>query len=117
RRVTMTRPTVVLLGTLDTKGGEYEFVRERLHAAGVDTVVVDAGVLGEPAFLPDVAREEVSAAGEADLSALRRAGDRGAAVTAMAAGAAAVVDRLRRDGRCDGALALGGTGGTSLASH
>lgn len=113
----MTRPTVVLLGTLDTKGGEYEFVRERLHAAGVDTVVVDAGVLGEPAFLPDVAREEVSAAGEADLSALRRAGDRGAAVTAMAAGAAAVVDRLRRDGRCDGALALGGTGGTSLASH
>ena len=28
-------PTVVLIGTLDSKGAEYGFVRERLHAAGI----------------------------------------------------------------------------------
>ncbi len=31
--------TVVLLGTLDTKGNEYEYLRERVRAAGVERVV------------------------------------------------------------------------------
>lgn len=109
-------PSVVLLGTLDTKGDEYRFVRDRLVAAGLTVVVVDAGVLGSPTLTADVPREEVAAAADADLDALRDAGDRGAAVTAMAAGATAVVRRLYAEGRCDGALALGGTGGTSIAA-
>ncbi len=109
-------PSVVLLGTLDTKGDEYGFVRDRLVAAGLTVVVVDAGVLGSPGLTADVPREDVAAAAGADLAALRDAGDRGAAVTAMAAGAAAVVRRLYDEGRCDGALALGGTGGTSIAA-
>ncbi|MFG1627617.1 Tm-1-like ATP-binding domain-containing protein [Kribbella sp. NPDC049227] len=109
-------PSVVLLGTLDTKGDEYAFVRDRLIAAGLTVVVVDAGVLGTPGLTADVTRDEVAAAADVDLTALRDAGDRGAAVTAMAAGAASVVRRLYDEGRCDGALALGGTGGTSIAA-
>jgi len=110
-------PSVVLLGTLDTKGDEYAFVRDRLVAAGLTVVVVDAGVLGSPGLTADISREDVAAAANADLAGLRDAGDRGAAVTAMAAGAAAVVRRLYDEGRCDGALALGGTGGTSIAAE
>ena len=49
--------TVVLVGTLDTKGIEYGFLRDRLREAGVDVVLVDAGVLGEPLVEPDVTRE------------------------------------------------------------
>src|SRR5687768_3562247 len=98
-------PSVVLLGTLDTKGAEYAFVRDRLQASGLTVVVVDAGVLGSPGLPADVDRSEVAAAASADLDELRAAGDRGAAVTAMAAGAAAVVRRLYDEGRCDGALA------------
>ncbi|TCC58205.1 UPF0261 family protein [Kribbella pittospori] len=109
-------PSVVLLGTLDTKGDEYAFVRDRLITAGLRVVVVDAGILGTPGLTADVTRDEVAAAADVDLTALRDAGDRGAAVTAMAAGAAAVVRRLYDEGRCDGALALGGTGGTSIAA-
>jgi uncharacterized protein (UPF0261 family) len=36
--------TVVLLGTLDTKGREYAYVREQLASHGVGVLVVDAGV-------------------------------------------------------------------------
>src|SRR5579875_2371772 len=54
--------TVVLVGTLDTKGAENEFVRDRLRAAGVDVLVVDTGVLEPPAFPPDITRQEVAAA-------------------------------------------------------
>lgn len=109
-------PTVVLLGTLDTKAAEYAFTRDRLVAAGVDVLIVDAGVLGSPKLAADVDRSSVAAAASADLEQLQEAGDRGAAVTAMAAGATAVVKQLYDDGRCDGALALGGTGGTSIAA-
>ena len=47
--------SVVLVGTLDTKGLEYAFLRDRILEAGVDEVVlVDAGVLGQPQILADV---------------------------------------------------------------
>ena len=108
--------TVVLIGTLDTKGAEYGFVRERLHAAGVDTVLVDCGTAGAPVIEPDVPASEVAAAVDADLAALTAAGDRGDAVTTMARGAEAVALRLHDEGRLDGLLAIGGSGGTSIAS-
>ena len=59
--------TVVLVGTLDTKGREYAFLRDRLHAAGVRTILVDAGIMGPPLVEPDVTREEVATADDAFL--------------------------------------------------
>jgi uncharacterized protein (UPF0261 family) len=109
--------TVVLLGTLDTKGVEYDYVRARLRLEGVDVVLVDTGVLGTPLAEPDIPREEVARAGGADVHALAEAGDRGAAVEAMARGAAEIVKELRRGGRLDSVLALGGSGGTAIAAH
>lgn len=107
--------TVVLLGTLDTKGREYSFVRSRILAAGCDALLVDAGVMSESSPA-DVTADAVAAAGGADRRALALAGDRGAAMAAMTRGAAVVVRRLYEEGRLDGILALGGSGGTSLAA-
>ncbi len=110
-------PTVVLVGTLDTKGREYTFLRDRVLEQGVDVLLVDAGIMGEPLVEPDITREEVAAAAGADVHALAAAGDRGAAVEAMARGAAHVALRLRAEGRLDGILALGGSGNSALASE
>ena len=109
--------TVVLLGTLDTKGDEYAFLRSLLGAHGVETILVDAGVLGDPRTAPDVSREEVARAAGADIRALADTGDRGAAVETMARGAAEIVTRLHDEGRLDGVLALGGSGGTAVAAE
>ena len=54
--------TVVLVGALDTKGQEYAFVRDLIAGEGLETLVVEFGVMGKPAFTPDVSREEVAAA-------------------------------------------------------
>lgn len=107
--------TVVLLGTLDTKGAEYAWLAERLRGHGVDVVTVDVGPLSDAAA--DVTAEEVARAAGADLAALRAAGDRGRAMEAMAAGAARTVTGLHAAGRLDGVLAVGGSGGTSVASR
>jgi uncharacterized protein (UPF0261 family) len=109
--------TVVLVGTLDTKGIEYGFMRDRLREAGVDVLIVDAGVMGEPLLEPDVTREEVASAAGVEHAELVRAADRGAAVDAMGRGAAAVLGRLHGEGRLDGAAAVGGSGNSSIAAQ
>jgi uncharacterized protein (UPF0261 family) len=108
--------TVVLIGTLDTKGLEYDFMRRQIKKAGVDAILVDAGVLGRPRVPPDVTREQVAQAAGADLTALAAAGDRGAAVMAMARGAAAVAQRLHSQHQLDGVMGMGGSGNSSIAA-
>ena len=109
--------TVVLLGTLDTKGIEYDYLARRVREAGCDTILVDAGVLGTPLATPDIGREEVARAAGADVAALVAAGDRGAAVATMARGATALVTSLHASGRLQGILGLGGSGGTALVTE
>ena len=77
--------TVVLLGTLDTKGAEYAYLRDRLRLQDVDTLLVDVGTLEPPRTEPDIDRHEVAAEAGIDLDELVRDRDRGKAVSAMAA--------------------------------
>ena len=107
--------TVVLLGTLDTKGAEYEYLRERVRAAGCEVILVDAGVMAAPPAA-DISSDEVARAGGADRAALAAAADRGPAVAAMTRGAVAVVQRLHGEGRLDAIVGLGGSGGSAIIS-
>src|SRR5450755_2957460 len=107
---------VLLIGTLDTKGVEFAYVRERLREAGIDVLVLDAGALGSPGFPPDVPREQVFKASGDDLDSIRKAGDRGRAVEAAARGAARVALELHRQGRVDALLSLGGSAGTAIGT-
>jgi uncharacterized protein (UPF0261 family) len=111
-------PTVVLIGTLDTKGDEYAWLRNRLVELGSDVLVVDTGV-HEPGvdLLADVSNERVAEAAGGDLRALQEGGDRGAAVTAMGKGAAVIMAELHGEGRVDAVLAVGGSGGSSIAAR
>ena len=110
------RRTVALIGTLDTKGEEFQFVRDLIAAAGLGTLVIDAGVLGEPDFTPDIAREEVAAAAGVEFRRLVAERDRGRSVQAMAAGAAVLTRRLFEEGRIHGILSLGGSAGSTIGT-
>ncbi len=109
--------TVVLLGTLDTKGTEYAYLRRRVQEAGCEVILIDAGVRGEPLAPPDISHDEVARAAGADVAQLAAAGDRGAAVETMARGATAIVLDLFARERLHGILALGGSGGSALATQ
>ncbi|MFE6889496.1 Tm-1-like ATP-binding domain-containing protein [Streptomyces sp. NPDC057694] len=111
--------TVALVGTLDTKGTEYAWLRERLREHGCEVVLVDVGVLEPPGDAPDadVPADIVARAAGHDLAALRAAGDRGAAVAAMAEGAAEVVGEMHRTGVLHAVLAAAGSGGSSIAAQ
>jgi uncharacterized protein (UPF0261 family) len=106
--------TVLLPGTLDTKGDEYAFVRDIIHARGHKTLVMDLGVQGEPAFKPDIGAAQVAAAGGTPLKELRAKADRGIAVDTMTNGARAMTRELFGKNAFDGVLGLGGGGGTTM---
>ncbi len=108
--------TVVLAGALDTKGAEFSYVRKVIRRAGLDVLTVDFGVLGEPAFIPDISRAEVAQAGGGDLERWRSGEHKDEAMAGMAAALAVVVRRLFDEGRLDGIFSMGGSGGTSVAT-
>jgi uncharacterized protein (UPF0261 family) len=108
--------SVLLVGTLDTKGIEIGYVRDRLRAAGVAVTVIDAGVLGPPGIEPDISRDRVFTAAGADWDQVRTAGDRGRAVALAAAGVAKLATDLARTGPVSGVLGLGGSAGTTIAT-
>lgn len=108
--------TVVIVGALDTKGAEFSFIKNLIEAEGLRTLVVDFGVMGSPAFAPDVSRAEVATAGGGNLVRLAGGGHKDEAMQVMADGLAAVVRRLYDEGRLDGIIGMGGSGGTSIAT-
>ena len=108
--------TIVITGSLDTKGKEFSFLRELIQKEGLETLVIDFGVMGEPAFAPDITRQEVAKAGGGDLTSLTSGEHKDEAMRVMAAGLAVVVRRLFDQGRLDGIIGMGGGGGTSLST-
>lgn len=107
---------VVIIGTLDTKGKEFAFVKDLIEKEGLRTLVVDFGVLGKPAFEPDVSRDEVLRGGGGDAETLASGKHKDQAMKIMANGLARVVRKLYDDGKLGGIIGMGGTGGTSIAT-
>jgi uncharacterized protein (UPF0261 family) len=109
--------TVGLLGTLDTKGIEYDYLRQRVQEYGCEVILIDAGSKGDPLTQPDITHDEVARAAGADVAQLAASGDRGVAVETMARGATAIVLDLFAQGRLHGIMGLGGSGGSSLVTQ
>jgi uncharacterized protein (UPF0261 family) len=109
--------TVALIGTLDTKGPEIAYLRDRCQKLGLESVVIDSGILGDPlAIKPDFSREEVAIAAGSDIQAIRNAGSRGAAVHEMMHGVRKVLLDLYAQGRLHGAACLGGAEGAVMGA-
>jgi uncharacterized protein (UPF0261 family) len=107
---------IALIGTFDSKGEEFSFLRARIEGAGLRTLMIDVGVLGSSPFEPDVTRADVAAAANQDLAALQAERDRGRSVTAMALGATVILRRLFEQGAIHGVASLGGSAGTVIAT-
>ncbi len=107
--------TIVIVGTLDTKGEEIKYVKELIEGRGHRTIVIDVGVLEEPPFQPDIAHEKVAKAAGTTLKEIIALGNEGKAIEMMTEGATKIAKQLHSEGKLDGIIALGGSMGTWLA--
>ena len=108
--------SIIVIGTLDTKGQEIAFVRDLIAERGHHAVVVDSGILGEPAIEPAISRHEVAAAAESSIDELLAGGDKNNAISTMARGVTAIATGLHAAGKLDGVIALGGVQGTVIGT-
>jgi len=108
--------TIAVLGTLDSKGEEHDFVARRIRARGHATLLIDVGSGGPPTVAPDITREQVAAAAGLDLAPLIEKKDRGACVVAMSEAAPVMLEKLAAEGKIDGVISLGGGGGTAIST-
>ena len=108
--------SVLLVGTLDTKGHEFAFASELIKARGLPTILMDVGVMGPSKASPDIDAEAVARAGGATLEELRSGGDRNTALEVMTRGACEIASALDRNGEVSAVLGLGGSGGTAVAT-
>lgn len=107
--------TVAVLGTMDTKGAELKYIRDLIRERGLDTLCIHTGIF-EPLFEPDITNTEVAAAVNEDIEKIAARKDRAIATDIMARGTEAIVPELYKQGKFDGIISVGGSGGTSMAT-
>jgi uncharacterized protein (UPF0261 family) len=108
--------TIALVGTLDTKGEEIEFLRSLILARGHRVLIADTGILGEPYLQADISREEIAIAGGSTIDILRKKGDEAFAQRVMAAGLKESMHSLVDSGKLHGLLAIGGGQGSVIVA-
>jgi len=107
--------TVALVGTFDSKGVEYAYVKKILEDLGVKVLTIHMGVF-EPMFPPDVSNADVAKAVGVDINDVVAKRDRAWATEVLSKGMEKLIPQLYRQGKFDGILAFGGSGGTSIAT-
>ncbi|MDQ2655801.1 MAG: Tm-1-like ATP-binding domain-containing protein, partial [Bacteroidota bacterium] len=108
---------VVVVGAFDTKGPEYKFIIDRIKERNIQVLAVNTGVMGSTdIFTVDIQADVVAKAGGTDLETLRKANDRGQAISVMSEGAAKVISDLYAKEAFDGIIGMGGTAGTNVVT-
>jgi uncharacterized protein (UPF0261 family) len=108
--------TVLIIATLDTKGEEVKYIKEKLEGKGKRVLVLDSGTRGAPIGVKaDIPREEVAKAAGSDIEKVNGM-RRGPAIEVMKKGIAKICKELYEAGRVHGIMSLGGSDGACLAS-
>jgi uncharacterized protein (UPF0261 family) len=107
--------TIALLGTLNTKAEELNYIRERIIERGHQVVLIDLSLTqwNSSSFKPDIDQKQIAEESGMKLEELTSLAQEDAC-SAVVKGATHIVDKLFRSGKLDGIMALGGTVGTSM---
>lgn len=107
--------TIALAGTLDSKGKEFSYVKEVIESLGFDTLLINTGVFPSE-IEADVSNVQVAEAAGVEIEQLAKRKDRAEATRVLAEGMEKLLPELYEQGKFDGVLSFGGTGGTSIVT-
>jgi uncharacterized protein (UPF0261 family) len=106
--------TVAIVATLDTKGMEMAFLKERIEALGCATLVIDVGVFEPVGIAPDISRHEIAAAAGGSIPRIIAGGEKRLAFRTMSEGVGRKIDELYKAGRFQAIVSVAGGTGTHL---
>jgi uncharacterized protein (UPF0261 family) len=105
---------IALVGTLDTKGNQIEYVKKKIEEGGQRTRVIDIGVAGEPPFKPDYDKHQVAKTAGTSINEILEKGDRRGGLEKMGEGASSILKQMYQKGELSGVLGFGGSQGTAV---
>jgi uncharacterized protein (UPF0261 family) len=100
---------IVILGTVDTKGEQLRFLKERVASRGHDPILMDLSMGGHPVFQADITPHEIAQLVGKNLEELTASRDRLSVTNIMTAGAQQMALDLLSRGSLQGIVALGGS--------
>ena len=106
---------IAIIGTLDTKGDQIQYLKKLIEAIGHQVCVIDVGILGDVPIEPAISRHQVAEAAGTSIQELIDLRHEWMSMERMTEGASKIVKELHSKNRLDGALAVGGSIGTALA--
>jgi uncharacterized protein (UPF0261 family) len=99
--------TVIVIGTVDTKGPELAYLKEQVIAAGCLALLMDVGVHNQSETAADITAGEVARSIGEDIETLR-ALPRGEAVEKISNAVAVPLSQLVLEDKSHGVIGLGG---------
>ena len=113
----MKAKSIVVLGTLDTKGEQILFLKDRIVRRGHRAIVVDLSMGGEPLFQADITPQEIARASGKSIEEITASKDRAMVTQVMEAGAIKKIGELYADQKVDGIIAVGGASMALMGAH
>jgi uncharacterized protein (UPF0261 family) len=104
----MTAKNIVVIGTLDTKGEQILFLKDRITKRGHKAIVVDLSMGDAPLFQADITPQEIAQADGKSIEEITVSRNRSMAAHVMEAGAIKKIGELYSDRKVDGMIAVGG---------
>lgn len=108
--------TVAVIGAMDTKGSDFAFIKKEIEQRGYRTLIINTGILSDPALEPDVTANQVASAGGSSLERLRIRKDKSIAMNVMTKGIAIIMKKLYEKSQIHAGFSMGGTNGTIIGS-
>ena len=99
---------IVIIGTVDTKGEQLRFLKERIESSGHEVILMDISMGGHPSYQAEITPEEIARLAGKDLEEIIASKDRSAVVNTMTMGAQQKALYLLSNGELHGIVALGG---------
>ncbi len=106
---------LLILSTMDTKGPETLYLRDRISKCGGNPLMLDMGMSG-PSDGADIPPEAVARAAGADISEIRASRERKKITRQMIDGASAIALKMLEEDRLAGVIGLGGSTASLMAS-
>jgi len=110
----MERP-VAIVGTLDTKGDQIEYLKTIIEKEGQRTCVIDFSVVGKSPFQPDFTRDQVAKAAGTTIQGILDMKNRQQGLAKMGEGVSGIINELFSRGELGGVIAVGGSQATSVS--
>ena len=109
--------TALIISTLDTKGVETLYLRDKIRSLGVIPLLMDISMRGMGESPADITPAQVAEAGGSSLEEIHASRDRAKNTNITIKGASKIAGDLSADGRLDGVIAMGGSTGSLMATE